>query len=104
MSTHATITSEYLIPATPGTPVDLGASTVRFNELILRGYKAKGTVNTGNVYYRPEGGEWVTIEPGTEFRVPIAGWIRADQVEIDSVQSGDGVQYVATAAVVYEGP
>lgn len=104
MSTHATITSEYLIPATPGTPEDLGASTVRFNELILRGYKAKATVNTGNVYYRPTGGEWVTIEPGTEFKVPIVGWIRADQIEIDSVNAGDGVQYVAFSAVVYEGP
>jgi hypothetical protein len=36
--------------------------------------------------------------------VPVAGWIRADQIEIDSVSAGDGVQYVATSAVVYEGP
>ena len=105
MSTHATITCDYLIPTTPGTAEALGASSVRYHRLILRGYKAKDTANTGNVYYRPVGGQWIGIEPGTERLVPIpdGAWIRANQIEIDSAQAGDGVQFDGGAAVVYEG-
>lgn len=106
MSTQATIGSAYKLSTTPGTAVALGVSTLKFSSLILRGYKADGTVNTNNVKYRPVDGEYITIEPGTERVVPIpdGSFLRASQIELDVTTSGDGVQYEYTAAVVYEGP
>lgn len=106
MSTQATLTELYKTSTTPGTAVALGASTVTFNELTLRGYKAADTLNTGNVKWRAVGySGWHTVEPGTEYIVPIpAGcFIRASQIEIDVATSGDGVHASGASAVVYTG-
>jgi len=106
MSTHATLLNNYALPSVVGTPEPLSNGLIRFHKLILRGYKAKGVINTSNVYFRPLEGEWIELEPGTERVVPIpdGAWIRASQIEIDIATAGDGVQYDGSAAVVYEGP
>ena len=106
MSTQATIDNFYKLTTTPGTAVTLGASTVKFSTVSLLGYKADGTVNTGNVKWRPKDGQWKTLPPGVEEIIPIppGSFLRASQIEIDADTSGDGVLCNYTAAVVYEGP
>ena len=106
MSTQATLISGYTTSTTPGTEVALGASTLKFSNLIIRGWKAIDTVNADTVYIRPVAGEWIDIEPGTErtIQIPSGSFIRASQIEMDVTVSGDGVQYDGSAAVGYEGP
>jgi len=107
MSTQSTIANAFKTSTTPGTPVALGLSTVRFNKLDLAGYQSPGIANASDVKWRPVGSTgWNTIFPGTTFPVPIpeGTFLRASQIEIDVAQSGDGVQLNYSSAVVYEGP
>lgn len=106
MSTQATIGNFYKLVTTAGTPVALGASTVKFSTLSLLGYKADGTENLSNVKWRPVDGQWKTLPPGVEEIIPIppGSFLRASQIEIDSAYDGDGVLANYTVNTVYEGP
>lgn len=107
MSTQATIADFFKTSTTPGTPVVLGASTVRFNNLTLSGWKNATTLNAADVKWRPVGGTgWNIISPGVYFPVaiPAGTFLRASQIEIDVTTSGDGVHADYSSAVVYEGP
>lgn len=106
MAANATAGDFYKTSTTPGTPVALGASTVRFHALTLHGYKSAGTANTSDVKFRPTGGSgWITIPTETSWTVPIPEGCQLDasQFEIDVATSGDGVLATYFSKQLYTG-
>lgn len=92
--------------STPGTPVVLGASTIKFQSVTFLGYKSAGVSNVGNVKVRPVGGSgWIVIAPQTDWELPVprGTYFDASQFEIDVDESGDGVYVLYGSAVVYAG-
>jgi hypothetical protein len=107
MTSQATILDFYTLVPTPGTPVVLGATTLKFNRLTISGWKSANVMNLGDVKWRPVGGVgWNTISPGQDYPIPIMDqtFLRASQIEIDAAQAGDGVHASYLSAIVYEGP
>lgn len=105
MSTEATLNSFFKTSTTPGTPVVLGASTLKMQSVRLLGWRADGILNVGNVKWRANGGAWSTIEPGTEETIIEGiGYVRASTIEIDVANSGDGVQVKYVQSVTYTAP
>lgn len=108
MATQATVADFYKTSTTPGTPVALGSSSLKFSSLRLLGYKAAGVPNAGNVKWRFAGSTgWSTIatETGDDLSALIkpGSFLKASQIEIDVATSGDGVYAIYTSSVVYEG-
>lgn len=106
MPARASLSDFYKTSSTSGTPVALGASSIKFHTLRLSGYKAADTANTENVKWRPvDGTGWNVIAPegSDSITAPPGTYFSADQFEIDVEFNGDGFYVTYVSAVVYEG-
>jgi len=97
-TTAATITQATKTVAASGTPERLAAVTTLCESVLLEGKKARGTVNTGNVYLGPASAndaQLLEITPGAQYVMNAPAGKKIDLYELyaDAVTNGDGITY-----------
>ena len=107
MSRAITTDSFYKLVASAGTNVALGASTTRAHKITLRGFKANGSANTGDVHvYFKDQTEYKVLATGAEtvFEASAGSSYSLDQIELDADNSADGCLVLTESATIYDGP
>lgn len=94
----ATYIQGFKTVAATGTPELMKASTGLVSSVVIQGYKAQGTLNTGNVYIGSvvtDAADPVAIVPGGSLTIdaPPGKFIDLNTLYIDVATAADGVGY-----------
>jgi hypothetical protein len=95
----ATLGGTFKTVAATGTPERLAAATTLCTSVVLQGYKAQGTINTGNVYVgqgSADAAQQILLAAGASLSItaPPGKFIDLNLIYLDVATAADGVGYL----------